>query len=219
MTAAGCPPLPGINFRKPGTDCSRVFDRVRELVDTGRYERVIFASWWDQYFTGMFCIWQDKRCQAKISDVKEAAQIFNVVVSTWREWRARGVAVSVILPEPAPGFDQPVELARRRYLGLDAAPAESISTNDYARAAGPVRGVLVLAAKLTGASVIDPADQLCHDDRCWFIDDRKQPILRDSNHFRATWAAQHMHYPDVLLSESSGGEQIGKHDSGSWRMN
>lgn len=213
MTSAGCAPLPGLNVARRGFECPRVFDRVRELVDTGHYDRVIFASWWNIYFDGRLCVWQDARCQARVADIGDAAPSFEALRATWREWRARGIAVNVVLPEPTPGFNQPRELARRRHLGLDASPAESIPANNYLRHAGPVGEALERTAKLAGASLIDPADQLCHEGRCWFVDEGRQPIARDSNHLRATWVALGMHYLDRLLSESPGEQQISRLDS------
>ena len=215
MTSGGCPPLPGLNTAAPGYDCPRVFDRVRGLVQTGRYERVIVASWWDGYFVGdaPLCVWQKGRCQDAVIGLDDARPAFDAAVAIWSEWRGRGVDVFVVLPEPRLRVNQPREMARRRYLGLDESPAEFISQDDYFRSVGPVRAEVARAARLAGAAVIDPAAQLCHEGQCRFVDGAGHPILRDGSHFRSSWAAQGMHYPDELLRGTSKAQEVGTLDS------
>jgi peptidoglycan/LPS O-acetylase OafA/YrhL len=204
MTAGGCPPLPGMNQKTPGYDCQRVFDRAQDLVRTGNYERVIVASWWDGYFIGdaAVCVWKGGRCGATISTIEDARLAFDAVARTWQTWRALGVQVYAVLPEPRLRVSQPRELARRQYLQIDEASARAVSLREYLRLAGPVRAEVTRAALLAGAVLLDPAAQLCDARTCKLEDDQGAPIFRDGSHFRATWAAQSMHYlDDALLAE------------------
>jgi len=201
MTAGGCPPLPGLNLKVPGYDCPRIFDRVDALVRSGLYERVIVAAWWDGYFTGdaPVCMWQDGRCGATIATTAAARASFDAVSQAWRAWHALGTQVYAFLPEPRLRVSQPRELARRRFMGIDEGPARAVSADAYFRTTGPVRAEVTRAASMAGATVIDPAAQLCDTQVCRLVDAQGEPILRDGSHFRASWVAKSMAYPDEAL--------------------
>ena len=70
--------------------------------------------------------------------------------------------------------------------------------NRYLADTEPLRLSILNIAKKVGASVVDPEAQLCHGGRCWLIDEKGAPILRDSNHFRASWIARDGHFMDTV---------------------
>ncbi len=201
MTAAGCPPLPGVNRVEAGYSCPLAMEQVQALVQSGLYERVIVAASWDGYFRAdsPICAWTNGQCDAKLSSPEYARDNFQQAERLWRLWVQRGVQVFVALPEPTLRFNQPREMARRTFLGLNMASAESVDVKDYFDENGLVRSFLERAADHAGAVIIDPAAQLCTNIECRFVDDMGAPILRDSNHLRASWVIKAMHYPDAIL--------------------
>ena len=146
---------------------------------------------WQSYFDGNTCVWQEEQCTKIVSDPSSRAFFFRSLEGLLVDFRRGGLAVSLVLPEPLPNPDNnvPRELSRRRFLGIDESEIVSIAYDHYLAEAGSVRTALLNVASAVDASVADPEQQLCHDGRCWFIDKRGAPILRDENHYRASWRA------------------------------
>ena len=205
LISAGCPPIPGINRIEAGYSCPLAIERVQALVQSGLYERVIVASSWGGYFRtdSAICAWSNGQCDATLSSPVYAGGNFNQAEHLWRNWVQQGVQVFIALPEPTLRFNQPREMARRAFLGLNMASAESVNVKVYLDENGLVRSFLERAADHAGAVVLDPAAQLCGKTECRLVDDRGAPILRDGNHLRESWVIKAMHYPDVILRSPS----------------
>ncbi len=204
LTSSGCLPVPGVNDARLGFSCPWFVDEVRKAVASGAYERVIVAAYWSGYFQGddgiVTCIWRDNRCVNVINDAASRAYLLDEMEAQWSEFRRSGAEVTVVLPEPRleHGESLPRELARRRFLGVDETEVASMPLNRYLADTEPLRLSILNIAKKVGASVVDPEAQLCHGGRCWLIDEKGAPILRDSNHFRASWIARDGHFMDTV---------------------
>ncbi len=198
LTSGGCLPVPNTNSARPGFHCPEFVEEIRKIAASGRYERIVVAAMWQSYFDGNTCVWQEAQCMKTISDPSSRALVFRTLEDLLVDFRRGGLAVSLVLPEPLVNDNVPRELARRRFLGIDEAEVVSIAHDRHLAEAGSVRTALLNVASAVDASVADPEQQLCHDGRCWFIDEHGTPILRDANHYRASWVATEAHFLDGL---------------------
>ncbi|MFO1205646.1 MAG: acyltransferase family protein [Burkholderiales bacterium] len=208
LTSGGCLPVPNTNSTRPGYHCPEFVEEIRKVAASGRYERIIVAAMWKSYFDGDTCIWQEEACTKVISDPSSRELVLDALKGLLLDFRRGGLAVSLVLPEPLVNYNVPRELARRRFLGVDEAEVVSVAYDRHSAETGAVRAGLLEVANVVDASVADPEQHLCHHGRCWLVDERGMPIVRDANHYRASWVATRAHFLDGLDRDDLRSRQV-----------
>jgi len=192
LTSSGCPPLTGIRMVHDRLNCNGFIDKALQFAEAGQFRRVVLVSLWYDYFipfNGEVCFVEGDACtgdQDRSNYYKNIDKAFSKLGSRLMELRKRGSEVVIISPTPFGNWNVPVELAKRKFLGLDTADVEFFDRDYFEKFFFPIKSRLISLAASVGGSFIDPADYLCEAHRCPTTDEDGAPLYRDRNHFRAT---------------------------------
>ena len=191
FSKGGCLPMPLFERVEPGHGCERFGNQVKSLLDETKAEVVIVGAYWEGYFCGAY---EAKKQMplvkaSRLAGYSEADTVsllkspaideFELMLS---RLSSRGVKVYLLMSNvSAEGFD-PKEMIDR--LSRVLTTSRDIDLENYNYYRREVVGKLFEIASRTGATVIDPSEDLCKDELCPTRDFEGKPFYSDSNHIR-----------------------------------
>ena len=98
--------------------------------------------------------------------------------------KERGAEIVILWATPGGEWNVPSELAKRKFLGLDARDVEYVDRVEFEKNAAPIKSRLMDLASAIGAKFIDPFDFLCDARRCPTVDQNGVPYYIDDQHIR-----------------------------------
>ena len=75
-----------------------------------------------------------------------------------------------------------------------------VNRQDFVNHIAPVMDKLKAVATETGAQIIDPVPSLCDVRTCPTVSLDGQPVYKDENHMRPSYAIDKAHYMDRILN-------------------
>ena len=113
-----------------------------------------------------------------------------------------GAKVYLVLPVPNHRRFDPATMVTRSMFGFDVAPDVTIpvETNVLQAANEEATGKLRRNEERTGATLLDPLDDLCEADYCSAFFEDGKPKFSDGLHLRPVFVRQHLHFLDELLT-------------------
>ena len=206
-TYGGCPPLPKVT-RGPSQwsnnyACDRFFDFAMSRASEPDVDTVVFAAFWENYFgyaqggdktTELFYPGSSKFGSGDSLSLADNA--FSDFAATLRSLKAEGKRTFVILSNPESDLFDPNQMVSR-LTGRRTQRDYERSNFDFAK---PLLDRVRAAALEGGAEIIDPAEFLCGKVVCKTTDNYGHAIYKDADHYRASFAAQHVTFIDQVYS-------------------
>ena len=100
--------------------------------------------------------------------------------------RNRGAEIVIVGDSPSGRWNVPVELAKRKFVGMDTTDIEYIDRDEFEKKAAPIRNRLLALALSVGGKFVDPLDFLCESRRCPTVDRDGVSYFMDDQHFRSS---------------------------------
>jgi hypothetical protein len=221
-TSGGCPPLPGVDIKRPGAACNQ-FNRAATQAALSRpYRLIIIASIWSTYFqqgSGMeasrsqLCFIDGQQCRRpteSLAVLNAYRASFDRLAHFIATAQSSGTKVMIVLPTPFPSGEQrniPIEIAKadffRTRVAVDAPPFRAAA---FREKTDFIRTELTRVAAQTGAILYDPTPELCPDGTCPLTDSQGLPIYKDGVHLRSRFvraAPLRLFDRDVLMLAGS----------------
>jgi len=190
LTTPGCPPVDGVEILHDRFRCNGFADKALRFAETHPFRRLLLVSFWD-YFkpsnTDICLMDDDGRCIVETdpqSYYRLVDKVFSRLGHRLSALRKSGTEVVIVSPIPWGDWNVPLELAKRKFLGLDAAEVETIDRARF-ESGMAIKARLISLAASVGARYFDPADYLCDARRCPATDQDGVPLYRDQHHLRA----------------------------------
>jgi peptidoglycan/LPS O-acetylase OafA/YrhL len=189
LTTSGCPPVPWVEIIHDRFHCNGFVEKALQFAEAHHFKRLVLVSLWD-YFKPEntdICLIEQDQCVVK-TDPSSYYKVLDKILSDFGarliELRKGGTNLVIVSPTPWGDWNVPVELAKRKFLGIDSAEVETIDRDRFEMAL-PIKSRLISWASSIGASFIDPAEYLCDPHRCRTTDEDGIPLYRDRHHLRA----------------------------------
>lgn len=193
----GCFPIPGMlqdtdDFNERA--CNHYRSSVIELLNDPKIKTIILAGCWNCYLI------QDEEQNVNHMETNIYAQepLKSKMLDSLKEFlvnASKGKTVYLLLDNPVGvAFDPSSYLQGNRLSGFSVSEMtpENTINNDQLK----LRAELLSVAQQAGINVIDPVDHLCRDGECAALDVSGNPIYKDNNHLRASYARDHTSYID-----------------------
>jgi hypothetical protein len=171
--------------------CNGFVDKALQFAEARNFKRIVLVSNWYGYFTLSnhgICFVEGDTCTV-MQDRTWYFQHLDAALASLRtrllEFRRRGADIVIVGATPSGHWNVPVELAKRRFFGLDTQNIEFIDRDDYETNAASLKSRLVSLASSIGAKFVDPLDFLCEKNRCPTVDKDGVPYFKDQDHFRS----------------------------------
>ena len=191
LTSPGCPPITGIRMVHDELHCNGFVDKALQFAEARNFKRIVLVSNWYGYFTlsnHAICFVEGDTCTV-MQDRTWYFQHLDAALASLRtrllEFRKRGADIVIVGATPSGHWNVPVELAKRRFFGLDTQNIEFIDRDEYETNAASLKSRLVSLASSIGAKFVDPLDFLCEKNRCPTVDKDGVPYFKDQDHFRS----------------------------------
>lgn len=207
ITYGGCSAFPntereGIALDGRPFNCPDFYKRALAEVERVNAKAVVFAFWWEASLgTNRYLMrGGDRVLIGKADSAAKAA--FSMLGDVAADLEAKGRKVYLIASNPwDPAFDPRALLPGRlpfasRATRVLSVPRQLIDSNSaFANAE------LDAIAARTGAILIDPVASFCDSVKCPTVDSGGQPIYRDYNHMRASFARKNARYIDRVTAD------------------
>jgi len=116
------------------------------------------------------------------------------------DYRKMGRQVYLILPTPRGEAFDPAHLVRRSLRDLGFVVKQQVEHSHADASVEPIASQLVKVASSSGATVINPIDELCREDYCPTLDLDGMPVYTDDSHLRQTYVREHITFLDEIVS-------------------
>ena len=191
LTSPGCPPITGIRMVHDELHCNGFVDKALQFAEARDFKRIVLVSNWYGYFmlpNHAICFVEGDTCTVT-QDRTWYFQHLDAALASLRtrllEFRKRGSDIVIVGATPSGHWNVPVELAKRRFFGLDTQNIEFIDRDEYETNAASLKSRLVSLASSIGAKFVDPLDFLCEKNRCPTVDKDGVTYFKDQDHFRS----------------------------------
>lgn len=207
VTYGGCTPFPnaernGLDWQRNAFRCHEYHEKAMQIAAGKSVVGVVYSFWWeanfnsDRYLLGT----PDKR-QLR-STGADSLLVFNALVEEISKLLSAGKKVYIVLSNPQSVAYRPTSLLPGR---LPSGSTEKIQTSiprrEHEDFAAFTNAHLREVAAETGAIIITPADYLCGKTECATVGSNGEPIYKDSNHMRASFARQHATFIDRVIAK------------------
>ena len=201
-----CVPMPGVERRgnesalkSARTECARFHRGAMEVADDPRVKSVVFGASWPSYLRNQVTYLEGERLPLTV-DGPETDRAFAMLAQEFRRLSDSGKRVYVVLDNPVDSAFDPASMLRSRLPGFRATePLTSVPRSRVVERSRVVNARLMEAARIGGATVIDPVDFLCGPTACPTVSNQGKPIYRDNNHMRASFVRERATYIDSVL--------------------
>jgi peptidoglycan/LPS O-acetylase OafA/YrhL len=196
-TYAGCPPLPGLNRLDRDFRCPTFFDQSVALADSDKVKAVVFAGWWEFYFLPQspggevlapVYLTTDAGRRAVSIDSPEGQAVLDRFGEILKHLVQSKKQVFVMLSNPTSREFNPLNMVER--ITYRVSVPSGIDRSAFERRAAAVTARIRAVAQTAGATVVDPVEFLCDSERCPARDTSGQPLYKDSNHLRSSFAQE-----------------------------
>lgn len=206
-TYGGCSPFPNVDRR--GFDwtgapyrCSDYHRKAMEIARDKRVVAVVLSFWWRVNFDSDRYLNTNPKKDTLRSLGPDALLPFQALGLEISELTSAGKKVYVVLANPNSIAYRPTSLLRGRLPYLSSRdPVTSIPRKTHESFEAFTNSQLRALASQTGAVIIDPADYLCGPAECSVIGPTGDPIYKDGNHMRASFARDHASFIDRVLDK------------------
>jgi peptidoglycan/LPS O-acetylase OafA/YrhL len=195
VTHDGCLPIPGVGAVRAGAVCPAWMLAAFAFAERAGFARVVIMGNWAAYLEererggrGGLCAADASGCPLVGSRPLSLAQALDRLAAEIRRLEARGVAVTLIGPQPRSQAAQPRVRYQQQFFGQPTASWQPAA--EIAAAEAATRSQLLRVARETGATLVDPLQGFCPAGRCPLVDGASRGLYRDSGHFRASAVAQ-----------------------------
>lgn len=192
LASSACPPLIGIRMVNNRFNCNGFVEKALQFAEARHFERIILLSNWYGYFHPQdpwICFPEGGQCLIERDPeayFRRVDHAFAQLQARLSGLQSRGAKIVIIGATPSGQLNVPIELAKRKFLGMDTKDMEYIDRAAYEAIAGPIKSRLIALASALGAKFIDPLDFLCDDGRCPTVDSAGMPYFKDDCHYRAS---------------------------------
>ena len=205
LTYGGCSPFSnvernGLDWTGSSYRCNEYHRRALELAADRRVVSVVYSFWWEANFDADRYLADDPAKKPLRSTGPNAELPFVALGAEIGSLKEAGKRVYIVLSNPQSVSYRPTSLLPGRLPSLSQ--TRLVTTIDRKSAedfSAFVNTRLRKVAERTGAEIIDPADYLCDATSCPTVDSSGQPIYKDSNHMRASFAREHATFIDRVV--------------------
>ncbi len=179
-TLGGCSPLllPNAN-----PNCAAFALRGAEIARSGEVKDVVIGGAWSGY----------------LADTAAADAAASALQTLARELTSQGKRVFLILDTPAFEALSPTRGVHRSLFGSATLEPLLVPRTAFDAVWAYAGERMAAAARISGATIIDPTATLCDQSWCYGRTSTGEPIYMDSNHLRATFVREHATFMDVVL--------------------
>jgi peptidoglycan/LPS O-acetylase OafA/YrhL len=201
-----CVPMPGVERRgnesalkSARVECARFHRGAMEVANDPRVKSVVFGASWPSYLKNQVTYLEGEKLPLTV-DGPETDRAFALLAQEFRRLSDSGKRVYVVLDNPVDSAFDPASMLRSRLPGFRAKdPLTSVPRSRVVERSRAVNARLIRAARIGGATVIDPVDFLCGPTACPTVSNQGKPIYRDNNHMRASFVRERATYIDSVL--------------------
>jgi hypothetical protein len=176
LTTPGCPPITGIRKVHDRFHCNGFFEKALQFAKARDFDRIVLVSNWYAYFNPadeLICFPAGDGCRIEPERSSYFTHLDAALASLRSrlfQFRKRGAEVVTVGATPSADWDVPLELAKRKFWGIDTKSMEYIDRDEFEKKAAPLTSRLIALASSIGAKFVDPLDFLCENQRCPTID-------------------------------------------------
>ncbi|HUQ98883.1 MAG TPA: acyltransferase family protein [Gemmatimonadaceae bacterium] len=205
ITYGGCSAFPntdraGISWHGGPFNCPEYYRRALAEVDRENAKSVVFASWWEiNLGADKLLVLGGKRIPIGKTD-STARIAFSMLGDAVADLEKKGREVFLVASNPWDEAFSPRAVLPGRLPAITVRPPMlSIPRDQVDSISAFANGQLRAIAARTGATLIDPVGFFCDSVKCATVDSAGQPIYRDYNHMRASFARQKAAYIDAVV--------------------
>ncbi|WP_162180383.1 acyltransferase family protein [Methylocapsa aurea] len=203
VTNPACPPIVGIRMNFDRFHCNGFVDKALDFADSRDFKRIVLVANWYSYFNPIdnhVCFREGDACVSGQDPSWYRQHLEGALAATRArllQLQKRGAEIAFVSSTPYGRWDVPMELLKRRFLGMDTAEIAYVDRDKFEAASGPLKSLLISMATSIGAKFIDPLDFLCDGRLCPTIDENGLSYFQDTGHLRAsTVRTKRFHYLD-----------------------
>jgi hypothetical protein len=211
ITAGGCPPLPRVNPVSAGYACDSFFEFAMRYAQRPEVRAVVFGGYWELYFGHQYDrspkertsgVYRTGGVERDRLDVGMASTelVFGDFEKSMGMLIGQGKSVFVLLSNPTDEAYDPRRMISRL---TNTVRFRNVDRDGYVEAVRSVVDRVRLAAESVGATVIDPVPYMCGGSVCPNTTSDGRPLYRDSNHLRASYAAEVAVFVDRVFQPST----------------
>jgi SGNH domain (fused to AT3 domains) len=192
LASPACPPITGIRIVHDRLNCNGFIEKALQFADARHFNRIMFVARWYAYFdpaAGWMCFETGGGCHVQ----REPSSYFQhldaalaILRARLLEFRNRGAEIVMVGATPWDQWNVPVELAKRKFLGMDTKDIEYIDRFLFEKKAAPIKSRLIALASSIGGKFVDPLNFLCDSRRCPTVDEDGVPYFMDEQHVRSS---------------------------------
>jgi len=196
-TKGGCPPIPGIR-REMSPECTGFADKVLAFARDSSVSDVVFVAQWTGYLDtrSLVFVRNDGTLVRGDAALEPVLEQFAVII---RDLTMRGKKVYFVANIPVGREMDPRYVLHRQWSGDLEVRSQGIDREVWEKGIKNTVSRLAQAALGAGATVIDPADELCGPKVCRSVTSDGEPMYRDGFHLRATYMRERVHYLDRIV--------------------
>ena len=201
-TSAGCTPLAGIERRSHACQESV----LKEFAFAGRDEVdtiVIGASWFGFLERGDYFRAGDPSRASLDLRAPDSDWVYALFEKQLAAWVQRKKRVYIVLSHPGGLEADPAGMIADRLAWHPSVSHRTLSLAEHLKKTGFIHDRLRRLANAAGATVIDPAEWLCHGETCPTESEAGAPIYMDSTHLRASFVRTEIHFLDAVVQGDS----------------
>jgi peptidoglycan/LPS O-acetylase OafA/YrhL len=202
-----CVPMPGVERRgapspltRKAFECARFHQGAIDIAKAPRVNAVVYAAIWAEYLSDevTFFDGENEPLRTKGSPTDRAFAHF---ASELRGLTDSGKRVYIVLDNPVDSAFDPVSMLPSRVPGFARRGAVTWVPRSRIEARSQAVNVrLREAARIGGATIIDPVDFLCGTSSCPTVSATGRPFYRDDNHMRASFVREKVTYIDRVFA-------------------
>ena len=196
LACGGVPPLPEVT-NPEREQCGELVPKLHQtLAAYPQIDRVVISALWTFYYGA-----PSKYLYHGVPISEEAArktslQAFGKLI---REMTAKGKKVTVVLRIPVGRELEPRRLYRRHFFSPSEDKGLFLTKDSFLKEYGQLMDEIASVAKVNGATVINPIDDLCKDGIC-IVEDENGPIHYDFGHLRSSFVREKIKYLDATMA-------------------
>ncbi len=189
-------PIEGLDRSSNAVALEDMFEQY--LKDNPSVDRVVICGMWQLYFDknpnsghtisgfGITSKEGEKRA------LEAMGKMISRLINSKKE-------VTLVLSTPTAAAMDPHHFHFREFSGVNTTKTTVCKKEDFVREHGEILSKIASAAKKSGASVVDPLDDLCTNGVCISADENGVPIRFDAHHLRPGYVREHVKYLDQTV--------------------
>jgi hypothetical protein len=207
LTYGGCTPFPnaerhGLDWQRKPFRCQEYHEKAMRAAADPRVVAVVYSFWWEANFNSDRYLPGPTAKPQLRSTGADSLAVFVALSTEIKLLTAAGKKVYVVLSNPQAVAYNPTSLVPGRLpTTSDHAVATAIPRSVHENFSAFTNRHLREAAARSGAEIIVPADYLCSKTECPTVGANGEPIYKDSNHMRASFARDYATFIDRVIAK------------------